>query len=273
MEYRGRTQALQGEREKKGGNRKTCFLGVDYIFFDIILCHLFLEDRMLDGKTLAKFLRKRGVSTLYHVNTTATALTFLRNGGLLSRHYVEEHPETCFQTIQKSDATDKKFGIFNDIFFDVMNIWENSEVCFYGPVLFEYSVDVLMGMDNICVTRTNPQNWNSDDFYSTIDEIADEITDTWPSSKHIVLRNQQKVDFSKISCVKFYHPSHDKDLSSIVEYNRPDMALKDIEKECEEKDIPCSISYLRDESWESILGHANTVGRFYGFRMKVPNKK
>ena len=150
-----------------------------------------------------------------------------------------------------------------------MNIWENSEVCFYGPVVFEYSVDVLMGMDNVCVTRTNPQNWDSDDFYSTIDEIADEISNTWPSSKHIVLRNQQKVDFSKISCVKFYHPI-DKEISSIFRCNRPDMALKDIEKECKEKNIPCSISYLSDESWKSILGHANTVGRFYGFRMKVP---
>ena len=272
MEYRGRTQALQGEREKKGGNRKMCFLGVDYIFFDIISFYILLEDCMLDGNSLVEFLKERGFSTLCHVNTTATALTFLRNGGLLSRQYVEEHPETCFQTIQKSDAKDKEFGIFNDIFFDVMNIWENSEVCFYGPVVFEYSVDVLMGMDNVCVTRTNPQNWDSDDFYSTIDEIADEISNTWPSSKHIVLRNQQKVDFSKISCVKFYHPI-DKEISSIFRCNRPDMALKDIEKECKEKNIPCSISYLSDESWKSILGHANTVGRFYGFRMKVPNKK
>lgn len=80
---------------------------------------------MLDGNSLVEFLKERGFSTLCHVNTTATALTFLRNGGLLSRQYVEEHPETCFQTIQKSDAKDKEFGIFNDIFFDVMNIWEN----------------------------------------------------------------------------------------------------------------------------------------------------
>lgn len=67
---------------------------------------------MLDGNSLVEFLKERGFSTLCHVNTTATALTFLRNGGLLSRQYVEEHPETCFQTIQKSDAKDKEFGIF-----------------------------------------------------------------------------------------------------------------------------------------------------------------
>ena len=66
---------------------------------------------MLDGNSLVEFLKERGFSTLCHVNTTATALTFLRNGGLLSRQYVEEHPETCFQTIQKSDAKDKEFGI------------------------------------------------------------------------------------------------------------------------------------------------------------------
>ena len=79
---------------------------------------------MLNGDILADFLKKRGFSTLCHVNTAATSLTFLRNGGLLSRQYIEDHAMTCFQTMQKSDDKDKEFGIFNDIFFDVKNIWK-----------------------------------------------------------------------------------------------------------------------------------------------------
>ena len=43
---------------------------------------------MLNGDNLADFFEEKGYHILHHVNTVATALTFLRNGGLLSREYV-----------------------------------------------------------------------------------------------------------------------------------------------------------------------------------------
>ena len=92
---------------------------------------------MIDGNDLVVLLRQYGKNSIFHANTVATSLSFLRNDGLLSRYYVKTHPATCHQTPQYTDETDRQLGVDNDIFFDVENIWDLNMTCFYGPVVFQ----------------------------------------------------------------------------------------------------------------------------------------
>ena len=73
---------------------------------------------MFRGEDVCRFLESIGYSELYHANAASTALSFLENGKILSRSHVEAHPQVCWQTRQPSDATDKRLGVFNDVFFD-----------------------------------------------------------------------------------------------------------------------------------------------------------
>lgn len=101
-----------------------------------------------------KVLIHKGVTELFHVNSVITSLTFINNGGLLSRETVEEY--NLPQTDQKSDGIDKKFNIYNDIFFDSVDIHERAkDVNNYGVITFVYSVDVLdeVADYDICILR------------------------------------------------------------------------------------------------------------------------
>ena len=171
---------------------------------------------MLDGNSLVEFLQERGFSTLCHVNTAATALTFLRNGGLLSRQYVEEHPETCFQTSQDSDQIDQNFGIFNDIFFDAEDIWGHGgmKYCYYGPIAFYYDVEILSEFSNIYVSRENPLYWKkgcfSDNCFIDINELKNKIQSSiyaWPIAHHIIMHDQGVLNFgNSLRKVLFWGP-------------------------------------------------------------------
>lgn len=121
-------------------------------------------------------LLEHGVNYLYHCNTVETSLSFLKSGGLLSR-------EQCLkmnlpQTPQVTDEIDKKYNIFNDIFFDSIEIQKKTGISYYGPVLFVYDINVLDLIDNekIRVTRKNPINWISLDtesnrYFTDIDTL------------------------------------------------------------------------------------------------------
>ena len=223
---------------------------------------------MLNGDILADFLKKRGFSTLCHVNTAATSLTFLRNGGLLSRQYIEDHAMTCFQTMQKSDDKDKEFGIFNDIFFDVKNIWKYRGICFYGPVNFIYSLDVLRKNMNINVTKSNPQNWNrSSEYFNNFAEIenAHEVNNYWPIHEHIVFHNQGSIDFSCLEKVVFYLPFPGTNMSGVDTRNNSDDACRDIKLECNSLGISFESDYIDPSYWRKV-----STAKFYGFRGAVP---
>lgn len=113
----------------------------------------------IEPTVIKRILASCGVDKLHHANTVVTSLSFLRNGGLLSRGYAEE--SGIPQTPQKSDETDKDFGVYYDIFFDSVDIHVKSlNVNHYGPVLFVYSLDVLDTSDiEVKVTKTNPIYW------------------------------------------------------------------------------------------------------------------
>lgn len=101
------------------------------------------------------------VEYLYHANTVVTSISFLLNGGLLSRGAVEEI--NCTQTPQKTDDLDKRLGVYFDIFFDSDDIHARAkDLNSYGPVTFVYSIDILDTLKDkvVKITKDNPIRWS-----------------------------------------------------------------------------------------------------------------
>ncbi len=113
---------------------------------------------------------------LFHANSVKTAIQFIRGEGLFSRAYGEERG---LQTSQNSDQIDKQLGVYNDIFFDNVDIPHISGTnrSAYGPVMFVFKPDILEGQ-KARILKCNP--WSREDrntltyndmFYSGIEEI------------------------------------------------------------------------------------------------------
>jgi hypothetical protein len=109
-------------------------------------------------------LQAIGASTLHHANTVTTSCTFLEQGGLASREYVEARG--LVQTEQSSDAIDKKYNIWHCVFVDHVDIHgragRKKGPNQYGPVLFLLDLEVLLGLPEgteIFVTKKNPIYW------------------------------------------------------------------------------------------------------------------
>jgi phosphoglycerate dehydrogenase-like enzyme len=127
-----------------------------------------LEQETADPAYMAKYhqppepiyqiLKKKDIRQLFHANTVATALTFIEQGALLSRHEVES--KGLFQTPQDSDEKDKRYGIWDDVFIDgVDNHFQHKRHNVYGPVLFVLKPELLLELGDhpLLVTRYNPQ--------------------------------------------------------------------------------------------------------------------
>jgi hypothetical protein len=131
-------------------------------------------------------LKGINASGLYHANTVPTSCSFLEQGGLLSRAYVEKKQLT--QTTQPSDAIDKKYGIWDRIFLDHVNIHYRAGAKKgpnqYGPVLFVLDLDVLLKLPSttdLFVTKQNPIHWHDGEdtaarFYLTVDELSQNLS-------------------------------------------------------------------------------------------------
>jgi hypothetical protein len=137
-----------------------------------------------DAQELIDVLRGIGATGLYHANSVTTSSTFLEQGGLLSRKFVEDRGLN--QTAQYSDSNDKKLGIWNSIFIDHVDIhyWAGrvKGPNQYGPALFRLEFDFLLGLPDdstFCVTKKNPDSWdvmrNNERWFSTLDELAQNI--------------------------------------------------------------------------------------------------
>lgn len=239
---------------------------------------------MLNGIELANLLRQRSFSSICHVNTVATALTYLRQGGLLSRQYVANNSQSCFQTVQNSDEKDKSFNIFNDIFFDAENIWEkmSSTICFYGPVVFMYDVAVLDQFQNVYVSMSNPKYWNNgtirENCFPTIQQLYINLIttlDRWPIDNHIILHEQSKLDFTGLKEIIVYCPEDglfqlDSNNPYMSPLNNPYAACEDLRSECYKRNIPFTIKILDAVRWNMVIERPGQIGRFYGFRNRVP---
>lgn len=136
----------------------------------------------LNPNLLYEFFTSIGINYLYHANTVTTACTFIESGGLLSRGAVEKL--NLKQTPQNSDAKDKKFNVWNDIFLDCCDLHKQfSRQNKYGPVLFKLNVNLLLdsNLPDVWITKDNPIYWNesqmeSDRYFSNVDELKDKYS-------------------------------------------------------------------------------------------------
>lgn len=132
----------------------------------------------MQGRDVYDVLLAKGATHLFHANSVTTSCTFLEQGGLASRAYVEE--QGLAQTPQDSDEKDKKYGVWDCIFLDHVDIHDRAQRAnVYGPVLFRLDLDVLLtlpGGSDVLVTKSNPLYWmdgqaEADRYYLTPDEV------------------------------------------------------------------------------------------------------
>ncbi|SMP10734.1 hypothetical protein [Chryseobacterium profundimaris] len=130
----------------------------------------------LNNHELYDFFVESQILALYHANTVGTTITYLQNGGLLSRGAVET--QGLFQTPQSSDAKDKEVNVWNDVFLDTADLHsafrrENH----YGPVLFEFNIELVRDETlEIWITKNNPIYWNpntpdNDRYFQSVAEL------------------------------------------------------------------------------------------------------
>jgi hypothetical protein len=146
---------------------------------------------------------------LHHANSVGTSCTFLEEGALLSRNYVEQ--KGLFQTAQSSDAIDKQYTIWDRIFLDHVDIHDRGGKGKghnrYGPVLFKFDLDILLGLPpgtNIEVTKCNPIYWNKfpnsqDRWFQTVQELASTIRFGNFDKMLVIKTPDEKFDLSGIS--------------------------------------------------------------------------
>jgi hypothetical protein len=92
------------------------------------------------------------------------------------------------QTTQPSDNIDKKYGIWNRVFLDHVDIHHRAGAKKgpneYGPVLFVFDLELLRKLPpeaDILVTKRNPIHWrdgevDAERFYLTAKELSQELS-------------------------------------------------------------------------------------------------
>lgn len=119
----------------------------------------------MQNRKILEGLIHRGARGLFHANSVLTACTFLANGALLSRHYVEHNKMN--QTPQYSDGNDKEFGVYDDIFVDAVDYHHRiSDRNKYGPVLFILDLEKVLSdksLPGVRVLKKNPTKWSKGD--------------------------------------------------------------------------------------------------------------
>lgn len=128
----------------------------------------------LSSKELYFVLKNKGVQNLFHANTVKTSLTFIGEGSLLSRQYVETNE--LIQTEQYTDQKDKCLGIWDAVFLDGTDLHQKyTRFNKYGPILFYIDLNVLLSDDfpEVKISKSNPDSWDTsiDKFYESISEF------------------------------------------------------------------------------------------------------
>lgn len=159
----------------------------------------------MQGADIHSVLKQKGVTHLYHANSVETSVTFLEQGGLRSRGFVEAHG--LKQTPQSSDGIDKAFGVWNFVFLDPADIHDQS--CRikapnqYGPVLFVFGIDVLLKLppgSDVLATKMNPCYWHKtmpdqERWFLTSEEVNKSVN-PGEFGKMLVIRTASgKIDF------------------------------------------------------------------------------
>ncbi len=191
----------------------------------------------LNNQELHKVLTEKGIRYLYHANTVATSITFLENNGLMSRGAIEE--KELYQTDQTSDELDKKFNVWDDIFLDTVDLHGYfPRQNFYGPVLFEFDVNVILNEDyEIWITKNNPIYWETDftdedKYFSSVQDLLDNWNHIERQRKMITIRNNKNpILFENLNKVVVDDPrviiNKDKE-EEIHLFNATRRAIKDV---------------------------------------------
>lgn len=220
---------------------------------------------MFAGEEVCSFLENKGYVHLYHANAASTALSFLENRRILTRDYVNKNRDHCWQTKQKSDDTDVALGIFDDIFFDVENLWERGNyVNLYGPAVFKFSTRVLNG-SNVEITRYNPIRGRGDLYFSSLEAAGNSCIayNSWQFCNHIVIKRAgNSIRLNCLEEIKFYVPNSSLSKDS---RNDPYKACSIIQQKCMASNIAfdsCVVDHERIPLYKYPV--------FYGFMGNVP---
>lgn len=189
----------------------------------------------MQGSDVYNVLKRIGVPCLHHANSVITSCTFLEQGGLLSREFVEKHKLN--QTEQTSDADDKKFGIWDRIFVDQVDIHARARrkkaPNEYGPVLFLVELDALLQLPagtDVLVTKDNPIYWegkpDAERWFQTTEELGNGMS-LGTFAQMIMIRTPSgKLDFPKASARIILDDPHRKLSSGDDAYDQAAKRLK-----------------------------------------------
>jgi len=122
----------------------------------------------MDATEVFGVLKGIGATHLHHANSVTTSCTFLEQGCLASRGFVQDR--NLKQTPQTSDGIDQKYGIWHRVFVDHVDIHDRAGRVkgpnHYGPVLFVLDLDVLLELpegSKVLVTKKNPVYWRNEE--------------------------------------------------------------------------------------------------------------
>ena len=118
-----------------------------------------------NGELIFEVLKEKGIDCFYHANSVKTSLSHITLGGQASRLAVIK--SNLPQTNQITDQSDKDVGVFNDVFFDFVDIHQRaSNRNKYGPVLFRWKSELLNFLPEnsvVLITKSNPSKWKAGD--------------------------------------------------------------------------------------------------------------
>jgi hypothetical protein len=166
------------------------------------------KESSLQGADVYAILRSIGATFLHHANSVSTSCTFLEQGALLSRDFVES--QHLIQTPQGSDEIDKKYQIWHCVFVDHVDIHDRGGrrkgPNQYGPVLFVQGLDILLTLPpgaNVFVTKSNPIHWYDNQ----------PVTERWFQSAQELAGSIRFGDFDKMLVIqvpseKIEFPNH-----------------------------------------------------------------
>lgn len=122
---------------------------------------------ILDKKQFFSHLSQRGFTHLFHANSVETGLSFFSVNSLASREFVEK--AGLPQSKQFTDQSDKKFGIWNDLFLNFHDHHRRfNRPNAFGPLAFRVSIpnieDMLLKSEAmLSVCKKNAESWLDSD--------------------------------------------------------------------------------------------------------------
>jgi len=139
----------------------------------------------VQGSDIYGIMKHAGVTHLHYADSVLTSCTFLEQGGILSRGFVEDHG--LKQSSQTSDELAKKYGIWHSLFVPHLDIHDREGQTkapnLYGPALFVLDLDILLRLPqgaDVRVTKRSPAYWydsepDSGRWFENVEEVAKSV--------------------------------------------------------------------------------------------------